>query len=412
MDVPDHAHVFAPQHLPGLANEHAAFEAAVRAPIGAPPLREQVRSDARVAIVISDLTRPTPNERLVPWILAELSHVPRDQFVILNGTGTHRANTPAELERMLGADVVRSVRVVNHSAFDPDGLALVGEVPGGGPVYLNREYLEADFRIVTGFIEPHFFAGFSGGPKGVCPGLGGLETIHWLHSARLIGHPNSTWAQLDGNPVHEAVRACVALAPPDFLINVTLNAARQITGIFAGDLDQAHRAGCRSCAGSATVPVDEPYDIVLTTNSGYPLDQNLYQTVKGMSAAARIVRPGGVLLVASECSDGLPDHGSYKTLLRQAQTPDGLLRMINTPGFREMDQWQVQIQAMVQAKATVLLYSSLPDEAVRAAMLEPVPSVEAGLQRAGAGADTRIAVLPQGPLTVPLLAEPDRSRRG
>lgn len=405
VDIPDHAHVFEPRHAPGLPDEHAAFLAAVRNPLGTPPLGAIARPGQRVAIVISDMTRPTPNERLVPWILGELSHIPRSDVVIINGTGTHRGNTPAELERMLGAEVMRTVRVINHNAFDPDGLALVGEVPGGGPVYLNKEYLACDVRIVVGFIEPHFFAGFSGGPKGVCPGLGGIETVHWLHSAPLIGHPQSTWGVLDGNPVHESVQACVRLAPPDFIVNVTLNRVRQITGVYAGELVQAHRAGCADCARLATVPVAELYDVVVTTNSGYPLDQNLYQAVKGMSAAARIVRPGGYILCAAECSDGLPNHGQYRELLTRATTPAGLLQMINDPRFKEMDQWQVQVQALVQMRASVLLYSSLPSDTVRAAKLQPVPSLEVGLGIALAqmGPQARIAVLPQGPLTVPFI---------
>lgn len=403
VDVPDGSTVILPRHQPGLPDEQAAFTAAVRQPIGARPLREQVRPEDRVVIVISDLTRPTPNERLVPWILAELGHVPRANFLILVGTGTHRPNTPQELEQMLGREVVETVRVLNHNSSATEELRCVGTLENGFPVWLNRHYLEADVKIVVGFIEPHFFAGFSGGPKGVCPGVAGLETIQLLHSAPLIRHPRATWGVLDGNPVHEGVSAAVRLAPPDFLVNVTLNQERQITGVYAGDWFAAHRAGCRACAETALVAVDEPFDIVLTTNSGFPLDQNLYQTVKGMSAAARILKPGGTIVVASECSDGLPDHGRYGEMLQMRDSPAGLLEMIEAPGFSMLDQWQVQIQAQVQLQARVLLFSSLPDAAVRRAKLEPIPSVAAGLEAAlrrhGPGA--RIAVLPMGPLTAP-----------
>ena len=319
--VPDSATVITPHALPGLADEQAAFAAAVRAPIGTPPLREQVAATDRVAIVIADLTRPSPSERLVPWIMAELAHVPRENFVILNGTGSHRANTRAELVQMLGAEIVETVRVVNHDGFDETTLTCLGRTSGGGEVWVNNEYLAADVRIVTGFIEPHFFAGFSGGPKGIVPGLAGIRTIMYLHNAALIGHPGSTWGRLAGNPVQSAIREAVALAPPEFMVNVALNNRRQITGVWAGHYLTAHEAGCRFVADHATQPVDAPFDLVITTNSGYPLDQNLYQAVKGMSAAARIVRPGGAIIAAAECSDGLPDHGNFKQLLQMRPTP-------------------------------------------------------------------------------------------
>ncbi len=405
VEVPDHAIVITPEELPGLPDERAAFEAAVRSPIGAAPLRELARPTDTVAIVIADITRPSPSERLVPWILAELAHVPREQFVIVNGTGSHRANTREELIQMLGAEVVETVRVVNHNAFDDSTLTHLGRTSYGGEVWVNNDYLGADVRIVTGFIEPHFFAGFSGGPKGIIPGVAGIKTIMHLHNAEMIGHPQSTWAVLEGNPVQGEIREAAAMAPPHFLVNVALNARRGITGIWAGHYIEAFEAGCRFVAEHATRPVDEPFDIVITTNSGYPLDQNLYQTVKGMSAAARIVRPGGAIIAVSECSDGLPDHGNYKDLLRMRPTPHELLAMIEAPGFALYDQWQAQSQALVQRKADVYLYSSLPPEAVRGAMLTPIDSVEAALGEllGRYGPEARVAVLPEGPQTVPFV---------
>src|SRR5262245_43222481 len=176
IDVPAHAVVITPEELPGLPDERAAFDAAVRAPTGTLPLRELARPTDTVAIVIADITRPSPSERLVPWIMEELAHVPREQVVIINGTGSHRANTREELVRMLGAEVVETVRVVNHNAFDDATLEHLGRTSYGGEIWLNRDYLRADVRIVTGFIEPHFFAGFSGGPKGIVPGIAGIKT--------------------------------------------------------------------------------------------------------------------------------------------------------------------------------------------------------------------------------------------
>jgi nickel-dependent lactate racemase len=407
IDVPADAVVITPEELPGLPDERAAFDTAVRAPIGAAPLRELARSADTVAIVIADITRPSPSERLVPWIMAELAHVPRENFVIVNGTGSHRANTRAELTQMLGAEVVESVRIVNHNAFDDTTLTHLGRTSYGGEVWLNDDYLRADVRIATGFIEPHFFAGFSGGPKGVVPGVAGIKTIMHLHNAQMIGDPRSTWARLAGNPVQGEIREAVALAPPHFMVNVALNPRRQITALWAGHYIEAHEAGCRFVLEHATRAVEEPFDIVITTNSGYPLDQNLYQTVKGMSAAARIVKPGGAILAASECSDGLPDHGNFKQLLQMRRTPQELLEMIEAPGFELYDQWEAQTQAIVQRKAEVYLYSSLDPQTVRDAMLTPIAGVEAALaallDRYGPGA--RVAVLPEGPQTVPYLLE-------
>ncbi len=395
-----------PAELPGLPDEQAAFTQAVRAPIGARPLRDIVPADATVAIVIADITRPLPSERLVPWIMQELAHVPREQFVVISGTGSHRPNTRAELIHMLGEDVVDSVRVVNHSAFDESGLTKLGTTSYGGDIWLNNEYLNADIRIVTGFIEPHFFAGFSGGPKGIVPGVAGIKTIMHLHNARMIGDPRSTWARLEGNPVQGEIREGVAMAPPHFCVNVAINARRDITALWAGDYIRAHETGCRFVAEHATRQIDEPFDIVVTTNSGYPLDQNLYQTVKGMSAAARIVKPGGAIVAVSECRDGLPDHGNFKQLLQMRSNPRALLDMIEAPGFELYDQWEAQAQALVQERADVYLYSSLAPDVVRDAMLTPIDDVSATIRElvAKAGPGARVAVLPEGPQTIPYVA--------
>ncbi len=407
IDVPDATTVITPSEAPGLPDERRAFQDAVRDPIDAPPLRDVASSDSTVAIVIADLTRPSPSERLVPWILDELAHVPRRNVVIINGTGSHRANTREELIQMLGREVVDTVRIVNHNAFDDASLTHLGRTSYGGEIWINSEYLNADVRIVTGFVEPHFFAGFSGGPKGIVPGVAGIRTIMHLHNAQMIGDPRSTWARLEGNPVQGEIREAVAMAPPHFMVNVALNARREITALWAGHYLTAHEVACRFVMEHAMCPVDAPFDIVITTNSGYPLDQNLYQTVKGMSAAARIVKPGGAIIAVAECSDGLPDHGNFKDLLRMRRSAAELLAMIEAPGFEMYDQWQAQSQALVQRKAEVYLYSSLDPETVRGAMLIPTHDIEATLMmlRERYGPHARIAVLPEGPQTVPYVAE-------
>ncbi|GCE26888.1 hypothetical protein KDA_23720 [Dictyobacter alpinus] len=404
--VPDQAVVLSSHSTPALENEREVFLAALRNPIGSVPLIERLSPDNRVAIVISDITRPTPNERIVPWLLEELSFIPRSQIVILNGTGSHRANTREELIQMLGQDVVDTVEIVNHNAFAPDELVALGKSTGDVPVLVNRRYLDVDFRIVTGFIEPHFFAGFSGGPKGIIPALAGIETIQALHSAPLIGDQHSTWALLEGNPIHEGIQAAVRLCPPEFLVNVTLDQERHITDVFAGDYIRAHYAGCTAVARNATQAVDQPFDIVITSNNGYPLDQNLYQSVKGMTAAAQIVRPGGAIIAVAECRDGLPKHGNFKALLQMRESPAALLELINQPDFQMHDQWQVQKQALVQIQSDVYLHSSLSDDVVRAAQLLPASDLQATVDKLlqQYGPQPSIAILPEGPVMVPYVA--------
>ena len=407
VNIPDSAIVIEPRHLPALADDKAAVVSAMRNPLGTPPLKSMVGKGDTVAIVISDITRPTPNHKLVPWIMEELGHVPRENFVIINGLGTHRANTQEELAGMLGWEIVNTVRIENHDAFDDAKLVRVGRNSYGSEVYFNKTYVEAKFKIVTGFIEPHFFAGFSGGPKGINPGVAGIKTILDFHNAEMIGHPLSTWGVIEGNILQDAATQNCLMAKPDFMLNVTLNGEKQITGVVAGDVIAAHREGCKFVKETAMYAVDEPFDIVVTTNSGYPLDQNLYQTVKGMSAAAQIVKQGGAIISASECSDGVPDHGNYAKILKMRDTAGELLEMICDPEFCLFDQWQVQVQAMVQLKADCYLFSTLDPQIVKNAKFTPIDSVEATLQQLcqKIGPQVRVAVLPLGPLTIPYVRE-------
>ena len=398
--------VLTPRFVEGLADEAAAFRQAIRRPMGGRPLAEIVRATDRVAVVIPDITRPLPTDRLLPWLFSELAHVPAENFTIVNGTGSHRANTPEELGRMVGVDVARGYRVVNHDAHDAATLAAAGRAPAGEPVLFNREYVEADRRIVLGLIEPHFMAGFSGGYKGIFPALADIASILRYHGARVIGDPRSTWGALEGNPTQELIRHNGALLPLDFCINVTVNRDRAITGMFCGEVMEAHLAGCAFARSTAMVACPEPFPIVVTTNSGYPLDQNLYQAVKGMSAAAQIVADGGYIAAAARCNDGFPAHGNFKQLLFDHKSPRAILDTIEAPGFSLYDQWEAQILALIRLKARVGLYSEIPAEDVRRAHLEPLVDIGAAVaeERRRLGEDAAVAVLPEGPMTIPYLA--------
>jgi nickel-dependent lactate racemase len=410
VELPDKAPVtvIEPEFVPGLKDERAALSEALNSPLGCPPLRQLVRPSDTVAVVFSDLTRPMPNDRVLPVLLEELARaeVPDNHVVLVNALGTHRPQTEDELKIMLGEAVVNRYRIVQHNAWEETTLAPVGKNRAGRTVRVNRTYLEASVRILTGFIEPHFFAGFSGGPKAVLPGIADVDSILDNHGATMLADPQATWTVTEGNPLWEEMLEIALLTRPTFLLNVTLNQARQITGVFAGDLIKAHQAGCEFARRHALRKVAQPFDIVITSNSGYPLDLNLYQAVKGMSAAARIVKPGGVIIMAAECWDGLPNHGEFKRLLWEASSPEEILARIMTPGFRCHDQWEAQILAQIRQKARVYLYTDgLTEEEIRRSHVLPCPSVEKTVKELlRSNPQATIAVLPDGPQTVPTVA--------
>ena len=395
------------KHEDGLPDEAAAFREAVRNPIGSAPLGELVGAGDRVAVVIPDITRPLPSDRLLPWLFEELSHVPAENVTIVNGTGSHRPNTEDELVAMVGREVASSYRIVNHNAHDPDTLMFAGRSPEGRDVFMNREYVEADRRIVLGFIEPHFMAGFSGGYKGVFPAVADIDSIMHYHRASVIGHARSTWGVLEDNPTQDQIRANGAVLPVDFLVNVTINRDKEITGYFCGDVLSAHEKGCEANKASVMVACEREYPIVVTTNGGYPLDQNLYQAVKGMSAAYQIVSDGGLIVAASRCNDGFPDHGNFRRMLLEHSSPQAMLDTIYQPGFSEFDQWQVQLFAQILQRARVGLYSEIPADDVRSVHLEPISDIATTIaeELERIGADAPVAVLPEGPMTVPYLEQ-------
>lgn len=411
IDLPDawDVTVIEPRYVPGLPDPAEALTRALRRPIAAPPLRAAAGPEHKIGIIFSDITRPTPHHLILPAVLDELAHVPRAQITLFNATGTHRANTDAELRGMIGDELVDGCRLVQNDAADPATQVCLGVTSRGHEIWLNQEIAACDVKILTGFIEPHLFAGFSGGGKALMPGMAGLRTVLGNHDAGMLSDPRATWGVTHGNPVWEEVMEVAHRAGGTFLVNVTLNRDKAITGVFAGDLDAAHAAGCAAAAEAALAPVARPFDIVITTNSGYPLDLNLYQAVKGISAAGQVVRPGGAIIIAAECWDGIPDHGMYGQLLREAHSPRALLDRILAPGFLAQDQWQAQIQAQVQLKAALYIRTDyLTDEQIRGALLEPCHRIEetvaALLARYGPGAT--VCVLPEGPQTIPYLARP------
>ena len=397
--------VVEPRYEPPASDPAAALRDALRRPVAGPPLRERFAGRRTLAISICDLTRPQPREAMVRAILDELDGLVRtEEVTVLVATGTHRGNTEAELLEMLGPELLGAVRVVNHDSRDRSTLTWRGTYGNGVPVWLNSEWVEADFKVTTGFVEPHFFAGFSGGPKLVTPGLAALETVLTLHDAARIGHPDARWGVCVGNPVHDDIRAAAVGTGVDFALDVVLNRDKQIVAAYGGDLLAMHEAARRHARRVSMQQVPGRADVVVTTNSGYPLDQNLYQAVKGMSAAMEVVRRDGVILCAAECRDGYPDHGSYRSELTTAPSPAQLLADIAAREETVPDQWQIQIQAKIASFARVGLHTGgLTDDEVRAAHLTPVPDVSEAVERelAGLGDDAWVCVLPEGPQTIP-----------
>jgi nickel-dependent lactate racemase len=402
--------ILEPRDLPALEDPESAFRLAVEAPVGTPPLRSLAKESfarahregrmPRVVIVIADHTRPVPDRMLVPWLVEQLE-VPDAAVTVLVGTGTHRGSTPTELQRMLGAAAER-FRILNHDC-EHSPLVRLGETRCGGVCWLNQEWVEADLRLATGFIEPHFYAGFSGGSKAIVPGIAGLETVRHFHRASLIANPSTTWGRLEGNPLQQLTREMTAMCPPHFIVNVTLNRSKHITAIYAGAVREAHDCGARHAFEESVVRVPERFPIVVTSNGGYPHDQNFYQTVKGISAAARIVEPGGSILAISRCEQGLPDEGPFGELLASPLGSAELHEAIRRAPVTQQDQWQVQTLLQCLEKARVYLYSEMAGSARERTRTVSVDDPAQKLRELTRGSAVRVpvAVLPQGPLTIP-----------
>ena len=385
----------------GLENETQGILDSLRSPIEHLPLQDSVHKGDKVAVIVTDNTRACPDDRLVPPILAELERkVARDNITIIVALGLHPPLDREELARLLGRDITEKYNVVNH---DPSATLFLGQTSRGTPVDINTRVVEADFRVSTGFIEPHFFAGFSGGRKSIAPGVFGLRSAYANHSYKMIEDPRSRAGILEGNPIHEDLVEQAGMARLDFIVNVLLNKQRQITHVVSGDPIRAHERGCDIEREIAGVNVDHKVDITITTNSGAPLDLDLYQTVKGMDNASLITRDGGIVIIASSCSAGVGPE-AFRELHVSVGSPKEVLQKIR----REEPigvQWQNQILARTQLRNDIYLVSELEDSVVRDMMLTPIHSIEEGLSKAfeALGQQAEVAVMREGPLVLPLL---------
>jgi nickel-dependent lactate racemase len=407
VEVPDGnlAGVLGLRPQPPLADPEEAVRRALGEPLGARPLAELARGKRNAAVVISDITRPVPNRLLLPPILEALAEggIPRDAVTILIATGTHRPNVGEELVTLVGPEVAGRCRIENHVAQDLESHVDLGESPRGVPIFIDRRYLEADLRITTALIEPHFMAGYSGGRKSVCPGLCALETVKVWHGPHFIGHARAESGVLAGNPVHEEALWIAKRAGVEFIVDVTLDEMRRITGVFAGDLERAWLAGVASVEEVVRAPIDPPADIVVTSAAGYPLDLTYYQAVKGMVAAMPAVKRGGTILLAARCAEGIGGP-HFRASLLESEDVEAFVQRTYDPGFFVPDQWEVHELAKALRHAEVLCYSEgIEADTLRRCFVQPVASVEAGLAGALArhGPQARIAVIPKGPYVIP-----------
>ena len=385
----------------GLANEREAIIKNLRAPINSPPLRECIKPSDKVVVIVTDNTRPCPDNRLLPPILAELeAKIPTDNITIIVALGLHPPMDEPELIKKLGQGILDKYRVINH---DVKQTVYIGTTSRGTPVEINKRVIEADFRISTGFIEPHFFAGFSGGRKSIAPGVFSIRSAYANHGYRMIEHPCARAGILKGNPIHEDLVEQAQMAKLNFIVNVLLNKKREITHVVAGDPFKAHERGCQIEQDIAGVKIAHRVDIVIATNSGAPLDLDLYQTCKGIDSAAQITRDGGIIIIASACSAGLGPE-AFLELHASVSSPKEVLQKIRRQEPIGV-QWENQILARTQLKNDIYLVSQLEDSVVRKMMMTPVGTVEEGLTKAFEvlGDDAEIAVIPEGPLVLPLL---------
>ena len=411
VDLPDDCLVVRPQDGRPVGDPAAALLEALRRPVAGAALAQLARPGQKVVIAVPDGTRPHPHRAVLEAMLTELAGLGADADVtILIAGGTHCADPPDVIERMLGPEVRRRCKVAIHDCHDTSNLVPLG--PAGPPaedvpVALDRRWVEADLRISTGLVEPHLFAGFSGGPKLAAIGTAGLDTVMALHNGRRVGHPRATWGVVEGNPVHDAIRAVAALAPPHFSLEVVLDSAKRLTHAFAGQTAAAHQAAANIASQTTMCRVERRFPLVITTGGGYPLDQNMYQAVKGIAAAADIVTDGGTIVLAAEARYGLPSCSDmYTSIMRPGEDIHAASTRILEADHVVPDQWQLQVQARVQTRAQVLVKSSgLSLDEITTARLEPVADIAALVKAARAQDPTLpIAVLPHGPYCVPFLA--------
>ena len=392
-----------------VSSPSTAVRKSLENPIGCAPLHVLAKDKNSACVVISDISRPVPNELILPPILDVLqkSGIGKEDIVILIATGIHRPNEGEELEEMLGRAIASSYHIINHDARDNGSHEYLGVTSGKVPIYVDSTYLNADLRILTGLIEPHLMAGYSGGRKSICPGICAVETVRFMHGPGILEHENAAAGIISGNPFHEGSLEIARKVGVDFILNVALNRRREITGVFAGDLEKAHEQGIAHVEQSVKIAVDQPADIVLVSSAGYPLDTTFYQAIKGMVAAMAVVKEGGSIILTAECADGLGGP-EFTELAMATDDISGFVERLYDPDFFVIDQWMLEEMAKVVKKASVYCYCDGVDDIILSRLsVEPVSSPQSAIKLAleKHGKDARILVIPEGPYVLPVVAQ-------
>ncbi len=407
VDLPDERLVgpLAIRQAMPLADPDAALQAVLKQPIGSAPLAALAQGRKNACILICDITRPVPNQWILPPLLQTLEEagIPRDQICILIATGLHRPNEGHELLELVGPEIAANYRIENHHGKVLEEHDYLGTTSNGVPVWLDSRYVRADLKITTGLIEPHLMAGFSGGRKVICPGIAGLETVKVWHGPHFLEHPLAAEGIVEGNPVHEENTRIAQMAGCDFIINVCLDEQRRVTWIAAGDMIHAWEAGVQFVRDIVRVGVDHPLEIVVTTGAGYPLDTTWYQAIKGLTGALPIVKQGGTIVLAASLSEGLGSP-EFQQLIRENPDMEVFKQRILGSNYFVMDQWQLEEFAKVIARCKVKVVSDgISPDLLRRCQVEPVVSVESAVAASLAeyGPEAHVAVIPKGPYVIP-----------
>jgi len=386
-----------------LADPAGAIEGALDAPIASAPLKELARGKRSAAIAVCDITRPAPNRQVLPPVLARLegAGIRQEEISILIATGLHRPATEAEIREICGESIAARYRVLNHHARQPSEHRYLGTTASGTLVYVDERFVSAELHITVGFIEPHLMLGFSGGRKLIAPGLAAQETIKVLHSPRFMRDPRAVEGSLDDNPLHHELLEIARMARHDFLVDVALargTEQRAVAGVFAGEPVKAHRQGVEFVSQVMLEILEEPVDAVITTAAGYPLDLTFYQAVKGITAAAHIVKPGGKILLLAACAEGAGGPEFSRLLAEHASDRAFMEKIASAPVV--VDQWQLEKLGLVTAQAEVLYYvPGLPREYHTRLWGKAYPTPEAAVEALASSMprDSRLAIIPEGP---------------
>jgi len=410
VDCPDEnlISIVTPSEIRAASNEKGEVKRSLNEPIGKERLSDLAAGKESILLIVSDYTRAVPNEKIIPPIIDELEKAgcKREDIAALVANGLHKPISKNELAQFYGSDLFGEIEFVNHDAEDENQLIKLGKTSFKTEVSVNRLIVESDLVIATGLIEPHFFAGYSGGRKSILPGVSGIESICQNHSFRMINHPLARSGVLNGNPIHEDMIEASRMAGLDYILNVIVDRCGRVARAFAGDPIEAHRCGVSFLDDRVKVEVASKADIVITSNGGYPLDRDLYQAVKGMSTAEAIVKNGGTIIILSECIDGIGrGHETFYELIAEAKSPDDALERIK----REepiKDQWQAQVLARILKTANVIVVTrNIKHSIIEDMHMTPASSIDEAVKMAlrNAGSNGKIIAVPDGPYVIPYI---------